>query len=40
MEDNDYWLSNNKTMKKWTRIGDGGSLSYARTDCHKPKDEE
>ncbi len=26
MEDNDDWLSNNKTWKKWTRLGDGGSL--------------
>ncbi len=40
MEDNDDWLANNKTWKKWTRIGDGGSLSYAGIDFHKPKDEE
>jgi hypothetical protein len=40
MEDNDYWLANNKTWKKWTRLGDGESLSYAGIDFHKPKDEE
>jgi hypothetical protein len=40
MEDNDDWLANNKTWKKWTKIGDGGSLSYARIDFHNPKDEE
>ncbi len=40
MEDYDDWLANNKTSKKWTRIRDGGSLSYAGTDFHKPKDEE
>jgi hypothetical protein len=40
MEDNDDWLANNKTWKKWTRIGDRGSLSYAVIDFHKPKDEE
>ncbi len=32
MEDNDDWLANNKTWKKWTRLGDGGSLSYAGID--------
>ncbi len=36
MEDNNEWLANNKTWKKWTRIGDGGSLSYAGIDLHKP----
>jgi hypothetical protein len=40
MEDNDDWLANNKTWKKWTRIGDGGSQSYAGIDFHKPIDEE
>ena len=40
MEDNDDWLSNNKTRKKWTRIGDGESLSYAGINFHKPIDEE
>jgi hypothetical protein len=40
MEDNDDWSANNKTWKKWTRIGDGGSLSYAGIDFHKPKNEE
>jgi hypothetical protein len=33
-------LANNKTWKKWTRLGDGGSLSYAEIDFNKPKDEE
>jgi hypothetical protein len=40
MEDNEDWLANNKTRKKWTRIGDGGSLSYAGINFHKPIDEE
>ena len=40
MEDNNYWLANNKTWKKWTRLGNGGSLSYAGINFHKPKDEE
>jgi hypothetical protein len=40
MEDNDDWLANNKTWKKWTRIGDGDSLSNAGIDFHKPIDEE
>jgi hypothetical protein len=40
MEDNDDWLANNKTWNTWTKLGDGGSLSYARIDFHKPKDEE
>ncbi len=26
MEDNDDWLANNKSWKKWTRIGDEESL--------------
>jgi hypothetical protein len=33
-------LENNRTWKKWTRIGDGGALSYAGINFHKPKDEE
>ncbi len=40
MEDNDDWLANTKTWKKWTRTGDGESQSYARIDFHKPIDEE
>jgi hypothetical protein len=40
MEDNDDWLAINKTWKKWTRLGVGGSLSYARIKLNKPKDEE
>jgi hypothetical protein len=40
MEDNDDWLANNKTLKKWTRIGDGESLLYAGINFHKPIDEE
>jgi hypothetical protein len=40
MEDNDDWLASNKTLKKWTRIGDGELLSYAGIDFHKPKDEK
>jgi hypothetical protein len=41
MEDNDDWLTNNQTWKKWTRIGDGESLSYAAgIDFHKPIDEK
>ncbi len=40
MEDNDYWLANNKTWKKWTTIGDGDSLSYAGINFHQPIDEE
>jgi hypothetical protein len=40
MEDNDDWLAYNKTWKKWTRIGDGGSLSYAGINFHESKDEE
>jgi hypothetical protein len=40
MEDNDVWLANNKTWKKWTRIRDGESLSYAGINFHKPIDEE
>jgi hypothetical protein len=40
MEDNDDWLTNNKTWKKWTRIGVGGSLSYAGINFHKPKDDK
>jgi hypothetical protein len=40
IEDNHDWLANNKIWKKWTRIGDGGSLSYAGINFHKPIDEE
>ncbi len=40
MEDSNDWLVNNKTWKKWTRIGDGESLSYAGINFHKPIDEE
>jgi hypothetical protein len=40
MEDNDDWLANNRTWKKWTWLGDVGSLSYAGIHFHKPKDEE
>ncbi len=40
MENNDDWLASNKTLKKWTRIGDEESLSYAGIDFHKPIDEE
>jgi hypothetical protein len=40
MEDNDDWLANNKTWKKWTRIGDGELLSYAGIKFHKPIDKE
>ncbi len=40
MEDNYDWLVHNKTWKKWTRIGDGESLSYAGIDFHKPIGKE
>jgi hypothetical protein len=40
MEDNDDWLANNRTWKKWTGHGEAGSLSYAGINFHKPKDEE
>ncbi len=40
MEDDDDWYTDNKTWKKWTRIGDGESLSYAGIDFHKPIDDE
>jgi hypothetical protein len=40
MEDNDDWLASNKTLKKWTRIGDGELLSYAGINFHKPIYEE
>jgi hypothetical protein len=40
MEDNDDWLANNRTWKKWTGLGDGGLLSYAGINFHKPIDEE
>ncbi len=40
MEDNDDWLANNRTWKKWTGLGEGGSPLYAGIDFHKPKDEE
>ena len=40
MEDNDDWLASNKTLKKWTRIGDVELLSYAGIDFHKTIDKE
>jgi hypothetical protein len=40
MEDNDDWLANNRTWKKWSGLGEGGSLSYAGINFHKPKDEK
>jgi hypothetical protein len=40
MEDNDDLLAKNKTWEKWTRIGDGESLSYAGINIYKPIDEE
>jgi hypothetical protein len=40
MENNDDWLASNKTWKKWTRIGDGELLSYARIDFKKAIAEE
>jgi hypothetical protein len=40
MEDNDDWLASNKLWKKWTRIGDGESLSHAGINFHKPIDKE
>jgi hypothetical protein len=40
MEDKDDWLENNKTWKKWIRIGDGESLSYAGNNVHKTIDED
>jgi hypothetical protein len=40
MEDNDDWLANSRTWKKWTGLGEMGSHSYAGTDFHKPKDGE
>ncbi len=40
MENNDDWLASNKTWKKWTRIGDGELLSYARINFQKPIDKE
>jgi hypothetical protein len=39
MEVNDNWLADNRTWKKWTRLGEVGSLSYVEIDFHKPKDE-
>ncbi len=33
-------MANNRIWKKWTGLGEGGSLSYAGIDFHKPKDEE
>jgi hypothetical protein len=33
-------LANNRTWKKWTGLGEVGSLSYAGINFHKPKDEE
>jgi hypothetical protein len=40
MEDSDDWLVNNKTWKKWTRIGNGEPLSYSGINFHKPIDKE
>jgi hypothetical protein len=40
MEDNDDWLVNNRTWKKWTGLGEVGSLSHAGIDFHEPKKEE
>jgi hypothetical protein len=40
MEDNDDWLANNRTWKKWTGLGEVGSLSYAGINFHTPKYEE
>ncbi len=40
MKGNDDWLANNRTWKKWTGLGDVGSLSYAGINFHKPKDDE
>jgi hypothetical protein len=40
LENNDDWLANNRTWKKWTGLAEVGSLSYAGMDFHKPKDEE
>ena len=40
MENNADWLASNKTWTKWTGIGDGQLLSYARIDYQKPTDEE
>jgi hypothetical protein len=36
----DDWLANNRTWKKWTALGEVGSLSYTGINFHKPKDEE
>ncbi len=40
MENNDNWLSSNKTWKKWNMIIVGKLLSYAGIDFKKPTDEE
>ncbi len=32
MENITDWLASNKTLKKWTGIGDGELLSYAGND--------
>jgi hypothetical protein len=40
MEDNADWIVKNKIWKKWTRIGEGESLSYSGINFHKPIDEE
>jgi hypothetical protein len=40
MENNDDWLSSNKTWKKWNRIIVGELLSYAGVDFKKPIDKE
>jgi hypothetical protein len=40
MEEKDEWLANNRTWKKWTGLGEVGSLSYTGINIHKPKNEE
>jgi hypothetical protein len=40
MDNNDDWLVKNKPWKKWTRIGDGESLSYSGINFHKPINEK
>ncbi len=40
MENNDNWLSSNKTWKKWNTIIVGELLSYAGIDFKKPTDKE
>ncbi len=40
MENNDDWLSSNKTWKSWNTIIVGELQSYAGIDFKKPIDEE